>query len=120
MLVSNPRGSLVSSRPKRAAPIAFHDPQGRLHTSAAGVFDFTQVIYADAEAEAYLQAMERSAGAQLRQAKDKVKFYRDWRTFQISDHLPLWLELKTDFSEAYLAKVMREARGATASGKPSS
>ena len=27
-----------------------------------------------------------------------------WRTFQMSDHLPLWVELKIDFSDQYLRK----------------
>ena len=27
-----------------------------------------------------------------------------WRTHQMSDHLPLWVELKTDFSDQYLKK----------------
>lgn len=30
------------------------------------------------------------------------EYYEEWRTFQMSDHLPLWVELGIDFSEAYL------------------
>jgi hypothetical protein len=30
------------------------------------------------------------------------KYYDEWRTFQMSDHLPLWVELKIDFSDRYL------------------
>ena len=29
-------------------------------------------------------------------------YYTEWRTFQMSDHLPLWVELKIDFSNEYL------------------
>ncbi len=29
-------------------------------------------------------------------------YYDEWRTFQMSDHLPLWVELEIDFSDAYL------------------
>jgi endonuclease/exonuclease/phosphatase family metal-dependent hydrolase len=30
-------------------------------------------------------------------------YYLDeWRTFQLSDHLPLWVELDVDFTEDYL------------------
>ncbi len=35
-------------------------------------------------------------------------YYGAWRTFQMSDHLPLWVELKIDFSEKYL---LRKAGG---------
>jgi len=31
-----------------------------------------------------------------------------WRTFQMSDHLPLWVELKIDFSDQYLERVLKE------------
>ena len=30
------------------------------------------------------------------------KYYDEWRTFQASDHLPLWVEIKIDFSDQYL------------------
>lgn len=30
-------------------------------------------------------------------------FLEDWRTFQLSDHMPLWVELEIDFSDGYLA-----------------
>jgi endonuclease/exonuclease/phosphatase family metal-dependent hydrolase len=87
--------------------VAFHDPLGRLKSSRAGVFDFTQVIYGPDEAKLYVNAMERSVGDKLSDARDLTAFYKNWRTFQVSDHLPLWLELRTDFSEAYLASAMR-------------
>jgi exonuclease III len=91
-------------------PIAFHDPKKRLRASRAGVFDFTQVVYGDHESDAYEQAMQRSAPEQYSKAQDKASFYRKWRIFQISDHFPLWLELQTDFADAYLATVMRGRR----------
>jgi hypothetical protein len=31
-------------------------------------------------------------------------FTGSWRTFQMSDHLPLWVELKINFSDQYLKK----------------
>lgn len=33
------------------------------------------------------------------------KYYLEWRTFQASDHLPLWVEIKIDFSAQYLEKL---------------
>lgn len=29
-------------------------------------------------------------------------YYKVWKTFQISDHLPMWVEIKVDHSETYL------------------
>ena len=31
-----------------------------------------------------------------------LDYYCEWRTFQMSDHLPLWVELKIDYSNEYL------------------
>ncbi len=41
------------------------------------------------------------------QTEDQSLSYyaKTWRTFQISDHLPLWVELKIDFSNPYLEKL---------------
>ena len=41
----------------------------------------------------------RAAGASDASLK---KYYHKWRTFQMSDHLPLWVELEIDFSNEYL------------------
>lgn len=32
-------------------------------------------------------------------------YYDEWRTFQASDHLPLWVEIKIDFSDQYLEQL---------------
>jgi endonuclease/exonuclease/phosphatase family metal-dependent hydrolase len=103
-------------RDKHFDQIAFHDPRNRLKASKGGVFDFQQVIYGPDDAQKYRSAMERSAREKFKKAaaSDKAleKFYRQWRTFQVSDHLPLWVELKTDFADAYLASVMRGKKAA--------
>lgn len=39
-----------------------------------------------------------------------------WRTYQISDHLPLWTALEIDFREEYLKKTEQEARSRLAPG----
>ncbi|MBC8138919.1 MAG: endonuclease/exonuclease/phosphatase family protein [Fibrella sp.] len=35
-------------------------------------------------------------------AKNVNGDFRKWSTWQMSDHMPLWIELKTDFADAYL------------------
>jgi len=79
------------------------------------------VIYGPEDAEKYRSAMKRSTPEKFAKAsasaKQLEKFYRQWRTFQISDHLPLWVELKTDFADAYLASVMHGKKSALAVSK---
>ena len=31
--------------------------------------------------------------------------YRKWRTWQMSDHAPLWVEIETDFTDDYLERL---------------
>ena len=31
--------------------------------------------------------------------------YKQWRTYQMSDHLPMWIEVRVDFSDDYLTGV---------------
>ena len=37
-----------------------------------------------------------------------LQFYQrsEWKTFQISDHLPLWVEIDTDRSDEYLKSIL--------------
>lgn len=35
-------------------------------------------------------------------AKTPEELYRKWRTWQLSDHKPLWIEIETDFADHYL------------------
>jgi hypothetical protein len=36
---------------------------------------------------------------------DEEGFYRKWRTWQISDHRPLWVRITTDFADEYLTQL---------------
>jgi endonuclease/exonuclease/phosphatase family metal-dependent hydrolase len=70
----------------------------------AGAFNFADVVYTAADLETYRPLFaDKIAGKTERQVES---YYRtSWRTFQISDHLPLWVELKIDFSDPYLKKL---------------
>lgn len=74
--------------------IAFWEPRrGRGHVRVevrgAGVFDYYEHVYRLDERETYQP--DRTEGS-----------YKTWRTYKMSDHLPLWVELTSDFSDAYL------------------
>ncbi|HBI18252.1 endonuclease [Sandaracinobacter neustonicus] len=42
-------------------------------------------------------------------AKTPEALYRKWRTWQMSDHSPLWIEIETDFADDYLQTITTEA-----------
>lgn len=39
---------------------------------------------------------------------DPADYYREWRTWQISDHQPLWVRLDADDSDEYLEKLLTQ------------
>lgn len=73
----------------------------RVEVTDAGIFDVFDHVYRegeedpDSEDESYFRSRMSEAG------KTYADF-RAWRTHQMSDHLPMWVELQSDFSEAYL------------------
>ena len=68
----------------------------------AGAFNFTESIYTPEDMEIYRPHFpEKNVQGKTEEAIQKY-YMRTWRTFQISDHLPLWAELKIDFSNEYL------------------
>jgi endonuclease/exonuclease/phosphatase family metal-dependent hydrolase len=74
--------------------IAFWEPKRdrgfvKVEVVGAGVFDYYDHIYRLDQAATYLPASE-------------VGKFKDWRTYKMSDHLPMWIELRNDFSEDYL------------------
>jgi len=78
-------------------------------TGRAGVFNFYKSVFRDTdeELETYRSAMGpallTTSKGKPRDAKGQRKYYRTyWRTHQMSDHLPMWVELKVDFGEEYL------------------
>jgi endonuclease/exonuclease/phosphatase family metal-dependent hydrolase len=86
--------------------IAFRVRPGKFGaTGRAGVFNYyhsvfrpeDEAIYADAIGPAYLQTSDG------KERKNKTLYYKThWRTHQMSDHLPMWVELRIDFSDEYL------------------
>lgn len=85
--------------------IAFISPQleRQKKTFQAGVYNFFEYIYRDKTEDetVYVPDMGKKY-KEKKDAKQKTRYYKDWRTYQMSDHLPMWLELKVDFGEEYL------------------
>jgi Endonuclease/Exonuclease/phosphatase family len=66
--------------------------------SKAGVFDFYNYVFTEADFKHYKPMIK------AKPVKTE-KFYKEWKTYQMSDHLPLWVEMKIDFSRKYLEAV---------------
>lgn len=64
----------------------------------AGVFPWDTYVYRASDAATYAKDRGTSKLA-----------YPTWRTYQMSDHLPMWIELRTDRSEEYLKGLAQAA-----------
>lgn len=84
----------------------------RLEIGASGVFDYRGSVFRDRDFDAYKDAMPagkrdfhyrgRKKGEPRTPAEQRAYYRDEWRTWQMSDHLPMWVELKVDFTEDYL------------------
>ena len=85
--------------------IAFCVREEHLVPRRADVFSFTKSVFRDEDYETYRPLMERLS-SQIDGSEpdgEKRAYYQNtWRTFQMSDHMPMWVELKIDFSDQYL------------------
>ena len=95
-----PEGSNVA-RDKAYDQIAFWKPgaergYANLDVHGAGIFDFFEHVFTDTAEDKALYDAEMQARS------ERTWKYTTWRTYQMSDHLPMWVELRTDFGESYL------------------
>jgi endonuclease/exonuclease/phosphatase family metal-dependent hydrolase len=101
---------------KKYDQIAYRARQGHFQaTGNAGVFDYYKYLltpdeepiyrrYLDAYMDARLQAGKKSPKRPTDDA-GRLRQYNTWRTYQLSDHLPLWAEFRVDFADEYLAGI---------------
>jgi len=64
-------------------------------TGKAGVFDFYEHVYRFEDEAAYARKRAAKPG----------RGFKDWRTYRMSDHLPMWIEFGIDDGDAYLDSI---------------
>lgn len=80
-------------------------------TGKAGVFDYYQDVYRQEDEKGYIDEMgdayfTTSSGSPR---TDPLKYYKNyWRTHQMSDHLPMWIQININASQSYLEKKMEK------------
>ena len=65
----------------------------------AGVYDCFDIVYRIDEEDTYQPFMRKPGSSEF------YSSYASWRTYQMSDHLPMWVELQVDFAREYLDEV---------------
>jgi hypothetical protein len=78
------------------AQIAFKPTQEGARLVRAGVFPVFDHVFRSTDGAMYREEMMKSAawdtGVSKGKALDTTQFYAKWRTFQMSDHFPVWVE----------------------------
>ena len=68
----------------------------------AGVVDYYRAVFRLRDSEIYYP-LGKHNGKWPGTVDEREHYYeKEWRTWQMSDHFPLWIELKIDFTESYL------------------
>lgn len=73
----------------------------------AGVLNYYKAVYVDDEAETYFPLGKANGKWPTTAAKRRTYFEKEWRTWQMSDHLPLFVELRIDFTDKYLERIRK-------------
>ncbi len=83
--------------------ILLRERKNRFEVMRGGNFDFFDVVFRDDEEATYQSLMKKPKKEEL------YKNYSQWRTHQISDHFPLWVELRIDYADEYLEDKLERA-----------
>jgi len=67
-----------------------------------GVVNFYDAVFQDIN---YYQAVAKKMYEQKEKVFPDPWDFENWRSFQMSDHLPFWIELRIDFTDEYLEKM---------------
>jgi len=94
--------------------IAFKSRPGQVQFGGnSGVFNPYETLFREEDRDIYLREirdkskLDLDADGQPTDSEDNINYYLNtWRTFQMSDHLPMWVELKIDFAAQYLQDLL--------------
>ena len=89
--------------------IAVRAKDPRFRVVGGGMIDMYADVFRDNDEDRALYAAfvpeEDPEKDERYRAKTPQALYRKWRTWQMSDHSPLWIEIETDFADSYLQDI---------------
>lgn len=91
----------------RPGDLDYLDTEAEGAAARAGAFDIFASVLTEAHFDEYKDAAAASPNGQTPKNLEKPKkYYLDWRTYQFSDHLPLWVRLTVNDSADYLRDLL--------------
>lgn len=90
----------------RPGDLEYLETPGEGADARAGSVDIFKNVYTADQFDEFKDQVEESDNAHTKTGKaDPLAYYLDWRTYQFSDHAPLWVRLKVNDSENYLKRL---------------
>jgi hypothetical protein len=73
-----------------------------------GLVDIYADVFRDEDRKIYVASVPKKDDENNEEfrATTPEALYRKWRTWQMSDHSPLWIEIATDFADHYIAELI--------------
>ena len=89
--------------------IAVRVKDPRFRVAGGGMLDMYADVFRDEDIGIYESRMPETDPEKNEafKATTKEALYKKWRTWQMSDHAPLWIEIETDFADDYLGRIMK-------------
>ena len=87
--------------------IAVRVKDKRFKIAGGGIVDMFADVFRDDPADMALYGARLPAADPEGKPSTPEQRYKKWRTWQMSDHSPLWIEIETDFSDDYLGQIAR-------------
>jgi hypothetical protein len=85
--------------------IAVRVKDARFGVTAGGLYDIYAKVFRDDDLAIYQPHMPDKDPEKKNPATDPASYYRKWRTWQMSDHKPLWVVIDTDFADDYIRRI---------------
>ena len=84
--------------------IAFTGENVKTHLVQSGSFDWRGAVYRPEDKAHYRPIAETARGAPY--SNWDASYEAHFASFEMSDHLPIWVEIRTDYSDDYLARFL--------------
>ena len=93
-------------RPHFYDQIAVRVKDSRFTVTTGGVVDIYADVFRDEDESIYRSLVpKKDKEAGENSVSGAQALYEKWRTWQMSDHFPLWVKIESDFAEDYLGKL---------------
>ncbi len=76
----------------------------------AGVFEMFDSVFREEDLPQYLPDLMKTKTGKKKSPLEMPDYYDKWKTYQMSDHKPLWVRLQINNSEAYLEGLKKKQK----------